>query len=127
MRTVRGHPEADIQRAIVRDLRLVLPRGSILHHSANEERGGDAKARRRQGILRGMGVHPGFSDLILLQDGRVMFLEVKSKTGTLSPEQRGFRDAVVAQGFAWAVVRSSGEAIDALARFGFRTLIKGGL
>ena len=54
-----------------------------------------------------MGVHRGFADLMVLCEGRVLFLELKSPTGRLSPAQAAFRDAVQAQGFGWALVRSS--------------------
>ncbi|SFC44546.1 VRR-NUC domain-containing protein [Tropicimonas isoalkanivorans] len=120
----RGNPEADIQRLIVRTLRAVLPRGAIVHHSANEIRGGP-NAQRAQAINVGMGVHPGFSDLLVISEGQVLFLEVKSKTGRLSERQAAFRDLVRAQGLAWAMVRSVDEALGALAEHGFRTRIAG--
>jgi hypothetical protein len=117
----RRTPEADAQRAIVQALRVVLPRGSIVHHAANEVTGGDRPGKLRQAILVGMGVFPGFADLIVLSGGRVLFLEVKSRTGRLSPSQVSFRDAVQAQGFAWALVRSVDDALSALADHGFTT------
>ena len=82
---------------------------------------GDRRGKTRQAILVGMGVHPGFADLIVLSEGRVLFLEVKSKTGSLSPTQMTFRDAVQAQGFAWALVRSVDDALAALADHEFIT------
>lgn len=119
----RGTPEADIQRAIVSLLRAVLPKGSIVHHSANEVGFSGHGARLRQAMLVGMGVHPGFADLVVLADGRAVFLEVKSKAGRLSPAQKAFRDAVQAQGFGWALVRSTDDALAALATLGVRTRI----
>ena len=56
----RGTPEADIQRAVVKDLRQVLPRGSILHHSANEVTGGGKAAKIKQG--KGQGEHLEFAE-----------------------------------------------------------------
>lgn len=117
----RGRPEADIQRQIVALLHAMLPMGAIVHHAANEVGFGGRHARARQAILTGMGVHAGFSDLIILSGGRVLFLEVKSPRGRLSPAQRAFRDAVQAQGFAWALVRSPENALGALEAHGFRT------
>jgi VRR-NUC domain len=119
--TRRKTPEADAQRAIVQALRFVLPRGAIVHHSVNEITAGDRRGRSRQAILVGMGVHPGFADLIVLSQGRVLILEVKSKTGRLRPAQKDFRDAVQAQGFAWALVRSVDDALAALADHEFIT------
>jgi VRR-NUC domain len=122
--TKHRHPEADAQRAIVHALRVVLPRGSIVHHSANEVTPGQRSARSRQAILQGMGVHRGFSDLIVLSGGKVLFLEVKSATGRLTPAQADFRDAVRDQGFAWALVRSVNDALGALAEHGFTVRVK---
>jgi len=118
------HPEADAQRAIVHALRVVLPRGSIVHHSANEVTSGNRSGKSRQAILQGMGVHRGFADLIVLSGGRVLFLEVKSQTGRLSPAQANFRDVVRDQGFAWALVRSVDDALGALAEHGFTARVK---
>ena len=65
-----------------------------------------------------MGVHSGFADLIILCEGRVLFLELKSLKGKLSPAQEAFRDAILAQGFGWALVRSLDDALGALADHG---------
>ena len=120
----RRTPEADIQRAIVHTLRIVLPRDAIIHHSANEVGSGGKAARQRQAILTGMGVFPGFADLIVLTGGQVLFLEVKSPSGRLSPAQKAFRDMVKAQGFGWALVRSIEGALDALAGHGITTRVQ---
>lgn len=121
----RGTPEADIQRAIVSLLRAVLPKGSIVHHAANEIAAGGRAGHVRQAILVGMGVHPGFADLLVLSQGRVLFLEVKSRTGRLRPAQEAFRDEVTRQGFAWALVRSVDDVLAALREHGFGTRIAG--
>ncbi|PXW68498.1 hypothetical protein C7964_1034 [Loktanella sp. PT4BL] len=119
----RGTPEADLQRAVVVALRFALPKGAIVHHCANEVTEAGPCGARRQAILVGMGVNPGFADLIVLCDGRVLFLELKSLKGRLSPEQEAFRDAILAQGFGWALVRSLDDALGALADHGFTTRI----
>jgi len=119
----RGTPEADLQRAVVQALRVVLPRSAIIHHSANEVTEPGPRGARRQAILVGMGVHPGFADLMVLCDGRVLFLELKSRKGKLSPAQVAFRDSVLAQGHGWALVRSLDDALGALADCGFTTRV----
>ena len=121
--TLRGTPEADAQRAIVTALRIALPRDAIVHHAVNEIPAGDHRARLRQSILVGMGVHAGFADLIVLSGGRVLFLEVKSPTGRLRKSQEVFRDTVLAQGFGWALVRSVDDALGALADHGFTSRV----
>jgi hypothetical protein len=122
----RGNPEADLQRVVVSTLRQVLPKGFVVHHSANEVRRGGEDGRVAQGIAQGMGVHPGFSDLLVLGSGRCLFLELKSKTGRLSDAQVEFREFVVREGHAWALVRSLDDALKALSDNHFPTRIKGG-
>jgi len=119
--TRRGTPEADAQRAIVSALRIALPRNAIVHHCANEVTEAGPRGAKRQAILVGMGVHPGFADLLVISEGRVLFLEVKSAKGRLRPAQEAFRDAVITQGLGWALVRSVDDALGALADHGFTT------
>ena len=115
----RGTPEADLQRSVVTALKFALPKTAIIHHCANEVTEPGPRGAKRQAILVGMGVHPGFADLVVLCDGRVLFLELKSLKGRLSPNQEAFRDTVLAQGFGWALVRSVDDALGALADNGF--------
>ena len=113
-----------MQRAVVAALRVALPRGAIVHHVANEVAAGGPAARKRQAVLLGMGLHPGFADLVVLAEGRVLFLEVKGPEGRLRPAQADFRDAVRAQGFPWALVRSVEDALGALAAHGFPSRVR---
>ncbi len=115
----RGTPEADLQRSVVTALKFALPKTAIIHHCANEVTEPGPRGAKRQAILVGMGVHPGFADLMVLCDSRVLFLELKSLKGRLSPNQEAFRDTVLAQGFGWALVRSVDDALGALAHNGF--------
>ena len=119
----RGTPEADLQRVVVQALHFALPRSAIVHHCANEVTEAGPRGAKHQAILVGMGVHPGFADLVVLCDGRALFLELKSLKGRLSPAQEAFRDAVLAQGFGWALVRSLDDALEALADQGLTTRI----
>ena len=120
----RSTPEADAQRAIVQALRVALPRDAIVHHAVNEIAANHRRGQIRQSILVGMGVHPGFADLMVMSGGRVLFLEVKSQTGRLRKSQEGFRDTVSAQGFGWALVRSVDDALGALADHGFTSRVR---
>jgi hypothetical protein len=120
----RSTPEADAQRAIVQALRFALPRDAIVHHCANEVTEAGPRGAKRQAILVGMGVHPGFADLIVISGGRVLFLEVKSQTGRLRKSQEVFRDTVVTQGFGWALVRTVDDALGALADYGFTSRVQ---
>ena len=120
----RSTPEADLQRAVVQALRFALPRTAIIHHCANEVTEPGSRGQIRQSILVGMGVHAGFADLIVISDGRVLFLEVKSQTGRLRKSQEVFRDTVCAQGFGWALVRSVDDALGALADHCFTSRVQ---
>ena len=119
----RSTPEADAQRAIVSALRVVLPRTAIIHHCANEVTEPGPRGAKRQAILVDMGIHAGFADLLVICDGRVLFLELKAPKGRLRPDQEGFRDAALAHGFGWALIRSLDDALGALADHGFTTRI----
>jgi len=59
----------------------------------------------------------------VLCEGRVLLLELKSLKERLSPTQEAFRDAMLAQGFGWALVRSLDDALAALADHGFTTRV----
>lgn len=119
-----GHPEADFQKALVRDLRRVLPRDVIVHGSNHEVRGNGPEAAKQQAIVKAMGAYTGHSDVVVYAPGpRVLFLELKVAYGPLSEEQKAFRDRVLAMGCAWAKVRTITEALDALAAAGIRTRI----
>ncbi|WP_327077771.1 VRR-NUC domain-containing protein [Paracoccus sp. SMMA_5] len=108
-------------------LRVALP-AAVIHHSPNEHRAGGAAARRVQGIRSGMGLCRGWCDLVVLAQGRVLFLEVKGPRGRLSPAQEAFRDRVLAQGHHWALVRSVDDALEAAASAGLvvRARVAGG-
>ncbi|MDG1128806.1 MAG: VRR-NUC domain-containing protein [Paracoccaceae bacterium] len=120
----RGTPEADAQRAIVSALRIALPRDAIVHHCANEVTEAGPHGAKRQAILVGLGVHPGFADLLVISEGRVLFLEVKSAKGRLRHEQDAFREIVIAQGFGWALVRSVDDALGVLADNSFTSRVQ---
>ena len=72
--------------------------------------------------LKGLGTLAGVSDLIVLATEGAFFIEIKPpKGGTLSPEQKAFRDAVRALGFKWAMARSIDDARAAFAAWGIPT------
>lgn len=92
----RDNPEEREQIALVEWARLNskrIPELELLHSSLNGIRLGQFAASRakRNGMLRGV------PDLFLPvpgSDGTYgLFVEMKSKNGALSPEQRWFRDA----------------------------------
>jgi len=52
------------------------------------------------------GLLAGVSDLIVLKDGKVLFIEIKTSTGRQSDKQKEFQERVEAQGFNYYLVRS---------------------
>jgi hypothetical protein len=114
-----GHRPAEtpIHIAIVEYLRLVMP-GALVIHPAN---GGKRSAREGAEFKR-MGVLAGTFDLIIVtQEGRLAFLEVKDALGTLSKPQKAFGAALDAAGVPWAVVRSVDDARRVLSLWGIET------
>ena len=60
-------------------------------------------------IMCGEGVRPGVSDLFLsVPRGGYhgLYIEMKSSTGNMTPEQKVFRDFILAQGYCFRLVRS---------------------
>jgi hypothetical protein len=87
---------ADLHTAIVDLLQLKAHRDLIYFHFAHgEQRSAIAAAR----LKKLMGVFAGVPDLaFVLSEGRAAFLEVKTRKGRLSPDQRAFRDRCNAVG-----------------------------
>lgn len=109
--------ENELQKASRHFLNVALPADAVAWHTPNGARLTGAEA----GKMKAFGVLPGVPDWIIVWDGRVLFLELKSKRGTLSDGQRAFRDKVTAQGFQYRVCRSLMEIELALGGFGIGT------
>jgi hypothetical protein len=69
--------------------------------------------------LKKEGSQRGVPDLVfMLPEGKTAWLEMKIKGGSLSPDQRAFRDCAKALGHNWAVAKSFDEACDFLRSVG---------
>ncbi len=105
-RAKRQNPEAEIQRAIVKYLRTVLP-DAFVHHSDNAVRRSGADGRVNRMVNAGLGVVSGWPDLtVCLASGRVLFFEVKAPGGYPSDAQKHVGKKLGEMGHGWAVVRS---------------------
>ena len=56
--------------------------------------------------MKRMGLRPGAPDLtVIFADGRTAWVELKSATGSLEPEQKAWRDRLQALGHEWHLFR----------------------
>jgi hypothetical protein len=100
---------ADLAANMVPELRL-------LFHIPN----GGAREEREAAKLKAAGVRAGVPDLCLpvARGGRHgLYIELKTKTGRVAPEQAAWLQALDAQGYAVFICYGAGEAIAALARY----------
>lgn len=109
--------ETTIHIAVYQYLCAVLPGAKVWHTPNSGERSKTEAARFKR-----MGVLAGVPDLIALTScGRMLFIEVKTQSGRLSPEQIAFRDFCIFARFPHAVVRSVEETRAFLASHGVPT------
>lgn len=86
------------------------PELNLFIHLRNESM--DHVAARR--AFKRLGVKRGVPDLFLpvpRGERHGLWLELKSPTGRLSPEQKMWREALRAQGYAWEMARTLDEAL----------------
>lgn len=114
----RGYPaEDDVQAAVIDYLMRCLPH-ALVWSTPNEGR----RTPAERGRLLRLGLRAGVADLtVLMPDGQLFFLECKSATGKVSPEQKAFAAAVEDRGARWACVRSIDDLRAALAGWGVVT------
>lgn len=95
------HIESQIQRQMVAWFRLQYPRYII----AAVPNGGRRNALEAK-IMKGEGVLAGFSDLVIIADRNVLFVEVKTKDGRQSENQKTFQTNIERLGFEYKICRS---------------------
>jgi len=109
----KAQPEAAIQRAIIARLKLS---GIVCHHSPNAAKRSVIGGRR----IKADGMIAGWPDLTVVgREGLVAFLEVKAPGSKLSPAQGEIGMMLIHMGHTWAEVRSQGEAVAALKKWGW--------
>jgi hypothetical protein len=100
-------PEAQIQRAVIEHLRWRGVPNSFAFHPAN----GGWRTAVEGAILKAAGVVPGVPDVIIINNGRVFGLELKTVAGRLSDIQRQTMEAMRRAGAIVAVAHGLDEAI----------------
>lgn len=110
----RAAPEAKLQISVKQYLSYCLPDDILWTASLT----GVHLSMQARTKAKAMGVRRGFPDLMFLfPDGVTRYIELKTATGSLSPEQREFRDRAKPYG-VWALCRSLDEVIAALRSWG---------
>jgi VRR-NUC domain len=105
--TRRQQPEAAIQRALITHLRWRGVPNSFAFHPAN----GGWRTAVEGAILRSMGVVPGVPDIIIIHNGKVFGLELKTDNGRLTDIQRETLETMQRAGANVAVVYGLDQAI----------------
>ena len=100
-RSSHRHLESQIQRQMVGWFRLQYP-----HLVIAAIPNGGQRSKVEASIMKGEGVLAGFSDLIIIASGNVLFVEVKTKDGRQSEPQKKFQSDVERLGFQYTVCRS---------------------
>lgn len=111
------HQEDDIQKACVKWFRDHYPtHANLLFHPNNEAYFGGWGKTEQQRINAGnrakaMGVTPGVADLILMHQQHdhqayALCIELKTKTGKQSDNQKEWQKAVTQQGYRYEIVRT---------------------
>lgn len=92
--------EDKIQQECVMWYRNVWRKG-LIFHVPNQ-----GKNMQEQLKKKAIGMLPGVSDLVVIEDGRVLFIEMKDDTGTTSETQDRFKSNVERLGYRYEIVRS---------------------
>jgi hypothetical protein len=69
-------------------------------------------AYRNKQYFSNLGMMPGVSDLIIVLPSKILFVELKSKVGRQSVEQKGFMEKVEALGFDYHLIRNLDDFIE---------------
>jgi hypothetical protein len=105
--------EQVIHRAVVDHLKIRGWPGIFYFHAAN---GGYRKPSEAK-IFAGLAVIPGVPDLIIIKDGEIFAVELKSENGRLSTAQRTCHEAMRAAGAVVEVAMGLDAALALLERW----------
>lgn len=97
--------EYNTQQACVKYFRLKYP-GYLIYSCPNEA------TYKNRGYFSPIGMLPGVADLTVVIPNKVIFFELKSKTGRQSVEQIEFMKKVEKLGFDYHIIRSVDDFIE---------------
>lgn len=106
-RKKRGNPEMAVQMAIIKWLRVVMPK-AMINFTKNEINQRGRAAMLEVARAKNHGVMAGWPDLTVLPYANVgvFFIEVKSKTGRVSDTQKQVHAMMEGLGYKVCVARS---------------------
>jgi len=96
-------PEDAIHLAIVRYLKMALPKDALFWHTPNTFPSAKIQYHVK---LKAMGRRAGIPDLLVLHGAKLIGLEVKAPKGCQSPEQKGIQEQFESAGGHYHLVRS---------------------
>ena len=113
--------EDQIHKQIRLMLDVALPSNCVVHHSPNE----GVRHISLKKKLVALGPKPGWPDLeifcprteTLSGNAEALFIEIKTKKGRLSDNQKFIRDILVDAGFGWSLCRSWDDCLNFLKQF----------
>ena len=85
--------------------------------------GGYVLTKRAAALLKAMGLHAGYPDLLIFHGGATFGLELKTPKGTLLASQLERHPLLIAAGMKIAVCRSIDDVLRALVDWGIPTRI----
>lgn len=107
----KQRPEEVLQIAVAELLDLGLPQGWRWWHTPNQR---GTRKYWEQKLLKALGVKAGIQDVTIVgPDPRLVIIELKSDTGSLSKSQREWRDFYRSIGVPWFLARTIDDVIAA--------------
>lgn len=110
----RRQPEAQIQRAVLQHIKARGVPNLFAFHVPS----GGYRRKTEAAIFKGLGVVAGVPDLILIHQGLVYGLEIKTSTGVVTLPQQQTHAALRRAGATVEVVRGLDEALRQLEKWG---------
>ena len=111
MNRPRRNQEQKLQEHAINTLRLYENAGRLFVFAVPNGERRDAVTGAK---LKRSGVRAGVSDIVVVMTRRVVFIELKTKTGKQSREQRIFEERIRSFGFECYVCRSISEILACL-------------
>ena len=124
IKCLKNPSEESIHTQIANYLQWALSDDTLWYTIENSNQQGGYKGMRKQAKLKQKGVRAGVPDIYINFNGNVLYLEVKSKTGVLSRNQKETHKIIRKNKGNVAVVRSVDDVEEALKKHSIPHRIK---